>query len=52
MADEGSYESRNQEGIDLISIFHRSTTTGWTVVISIPKAPAARSERVDVLNDL
>ena len=37
-ADEGSYEYRSQEGINSVSIFHRSTTSGWRVVITIPEA--------------
>jgi len=36
-ADEGSIEYPNQEGIDSISVFHRSAISGWLVVITIPK---------------
>ncbi len=36
-AEEGSYEYRSQEGINSVSIFRVSPTSGWRVVITIPK---------------
>lgn len=37
-AVEGSADTINLEGTEVMAIFNRSTKTGWTVVIGIPKA--------------
>ncbi len=35
---EGTAESTNFEGIPMLDSFSRSATSGWTVVIGVPKA--------------
>jgi PAS domain S-box-containing protein len=35
---EGTVEAPGQEGVGVYATFSRSTTTGWTVVIGIPRA--------------
>ena len=35
---EGSVDIVNKEGVEILAIFSRSATTGWTVTIGIPKA--------------
>jgi PAS domain S-box-containing protein len=35
---EGTVEAPGPEGVDVFATFSRSATTGWTVVIAIPKA--------------
>ena len=35
---EGMVETANREGIPMIAVFSRSTISGWTVGIGIPKA--------------
>jgi PAS domain S-box-containing protein len=35
---EGTVETPDQEGTEVVSSFHRSTTSGWSVSIGVPKA--------------